>query len=80
MKYYRLDMHHEYGTSVGYQFFTNRREAEKAFREYMSPPEKWDEEWVVSRSGTEIEVIEITPTRDGILHALNLYASHADNG
>jgi hypothetical protein len=80
MRFYRLNKLHENGESAGYEFFGDRREVEKAFREWMTPPEKGDEEWVTSREGTEIETINITPTRAGILRALQRYATHADNG
>ena len=76
MKFYRVHKTQNSGESVGSAFFTTKRAAEKEFREWMSG----EEEWVLSCEGTSLEVIEIEPTKQGILRALNKWASHADNG
>jgi hypothetical protein len=57
------------GESVGFGYFINRETAERAARHYR------DNEKVA-----EIEVIDIEPTKAGILRALQQYAGHADNG
>jgi hypothetical protein len=71
MKLYRLHMTQDFGVSAGYQFFTAWETAEKAKRKWLL--ETGDE-------GTEIDSIEVTVTGQGILDALNRYASHPDNG
>ena len=67
MKFYRVHFvnHAEMG-SQGYEFFTSKRAAEKKAREYGPT--------------AEVEEIQVTPTRAGILDALNRYGSHPDNG
>lgn len=70
MKFYRVHFTYEYGTSGGYTFFTSKRAAEKYRRECD----------VREENGGEIDEINITPTRKGILDALNRYADHPDNG
>jgi len=79
MRFYRLDLRHNYGESAGFKFFTTRRDAEKAFREHMRSGSD-QEEWVCACENTEIEAIDIVPTKQGILAALKRHASHADNG
>lgn len=76
MRFYRLHKVHEAGTSAGYEWFTNKWDAEQAFRNWIGT----DEEMVCDREGTEVERIEIDTSKRGILHALNRYAKHADNG
>lgn len=82
MKFYQLDLRHEYGSSAGYEYFTNKQDAEKAFDEWFDcgPDKSVKEEYTEERMSTKINVIEITPTKAGILRMLRLYASHADNG
>jgi hypothetical protein len=75
MKFYQLHRICEGGTSAGYEYFASRREAEKALNVWRknSPGD------VIDQQG-DIELIDVEPTRVGILHALNRYANHADNG
>ena len=73
MKFYRVHTCVECSTSSGYEFFTNKADAERAVRE-------WTTGEALRTDTAEIDVIEITPTKAGILHALNTYAAHADNG
>lgn len=53
-----------------------RTGGEKAFRAWMGD----EEETVCDREGSEVEQIDVEPTRAGILHALQRYGSHNDNG
>lgn len=72
MKFYRLHTYCEGGNSNGFAWFTTRADAERAKREdvAVSPEEE----------PGAIDVIEVTPTKAGILDALCRYASHPDNG
>lgn len=71
MKFYKLHRTTDAGSSAGYEFYTNKREAEKAAQE-------WRTEYPDERA--TVEEITIQPTRAGILGALNRFASHPDNG
>lgn len=75
MRFYRLHRTCEAGVSAGYDYFTNKRDAESALSYWRknSPGADQDQQG-------EIDTIEIEPTRSGILAALNRYAAHADNG
>ena len=73
MKFYRVHTYADAGQSTGYEFFTSKAEAKKAVRE-------WTEGIALETDTAEIDVVEIEPTKAGILRALNLYAVHADNG
>ena len=55
------------GKSAGYSYHVNKREAKRAA--------KGDD---VSKG--EILEIDVEISKSGILHALNVYAGHADNG
>jgi hypothetical protein len=72
MKFYRLHKQNEDG-SHGFEWFTVRRKAEVAKRE-------WDEGGVDTYNCAELELVEVRPTKAGILQALKSYADHADNG
>lgn len=61
----------EQNGSGGYSFFRSEPEARAAIRE-AAPDASGHKETV--------EIIEIEPTVDGILAAMQKYASHADNG
>lgn len=76
MKFYRLHQIADDGSSAGYEFFTDKRLAEVALRA-MRKQIGGDP---VPSIPNEIDIIEINPTKKGILTALNQYASHADNG
>jgi hypothetical protein len=73
MKFYRVHVTVECGVSTGYEYFTSKYGAARAVRE-------WEIHRGEETGSAEIEVIEIAPTKAGILHALNAYAAHADNG
>ena len=68
-------MHRTYeaGTSAGYEFFSNRRDAEKARTEWRGLGAELEH-------AADIERIDIEPTKAGILAALNRFGAHADNG
>ncbi len=71
MKFYRVAKSTEGGNSDGFEFFTNRADAEKDVRQFLRvEPDEF----------SRVDVIEVTPTKAGILRALKLYASHPDNG
>jgi len=74
MKFYQLHRTHSAGESGGYEYFGSRRDAEKAARSWRRSDDS------LLEHGTEIKLIEVLPTRAGILRALNRYASHEDNG
>jgi hypothetical protein len=71
MRFYRVHPTTEGGNSAGFQFFTTRHDANKFARQYTrdNPDES-----------AEIDVVEVTPTKLGILDTLNRYASHELNG
>lgn len=60
------------GNSAGFEFFTTKRVAERAAAE-------WNKDNPDEESARIVE-IKVVPTKRGILRALNLYASHPDNG
>lgn len=76
MKFYRLVKVHEAGASAGFEWFTNYHLAERAWKDWVGH----EEETVCDRYGTEIEEVQVEPTRKGILRALRIYATHNDNG
>jgi hypothetical protein len=78
MKFYRLSKSSVVENHCGYEFFTSEHEANKARREWYGNFEI--EEQVTDRGGSEWEIIEVKPTKAGILKALNRFASHPDNG
>lgn len=70
---YRVSTFTENGNSAGFSWHTKLREAQDAKAEAKA--NHIDEE-----REPEIERIEVKLTRDGVLRALNRYASHPDNG
>lgn len=72
MRFYRLHIHTDGGSSAGYQWFTDKHLAEVAQRKAVK--ENPDE------GEATIEPIEISPTRKGLRAALNRYAGYPDNG
>lgn len=72
MIFYRIELCTEGDGSLGYSWHTSRRAAEARLREFRRDHEDATPE--------AIEPIEIEPTRDGILAALNAYAAHPNNG
>lgn len=74
MRFYRVHFRFDGGSSDGYQFFTSKRESERSRSEAIRNA------GCVEDEPDEVEEIEVTPTKAGILEALNRLASHADNG
>lgn len=68
MKLYRNHVARGGDESCGYEFFTSKAEAVRAARGYAD------------KAISVAEPIEITPTKAGIISALNKYAGHPDNG
>jgi hydrogenase maturation factor len=75
MKLYQLHRTHDAGESVGYEYFTARRGAERALATWRrnSPGDVQDQQG-------SIAIVMVDPTKVGICAALNRYAAHADNG
>ena len=69
MKFYRVRHYVEDGSSGGHTWTTSKDEAQRAVREHakLNP----------GGEASEIEPVDITPTKAGILAALNHYAAHA---
>lgn len=65
MKFYCVPIRNEDQNSGGYNWFTNKREAEAEHK---------------AHGLYDIQVVDIKPTKAGILRALNIHASHPDNG
>lgn len=74
MKFYQVHRTCEAGTSAGYEYHGSKREADKAANAWIRNGSETDEH------GANVTVIDVAPTRAGILAALNRYAEHADNG
>lgn len=69
MKLYKLSFTEKNDNEhKGFAFYSSQREAKKEARK------------VASHKDCEIEAIVVTPTKAGILRALNRYAGHPDNG
>jgi hypothetical protein len=73
MRFYRVHRWDQAGDppSSGFVFFTTKAKAMKFKRDFNA---RYD-----SREA-EIEVLDITPNKRGILRALERYASHENNG
>lgn len=75
MRFYRCDYRDRGSGSHGFSFHTSRRDAEATAAKKRSKDDDAE-----SISDVEIETVDIEPTKQGILHALNAYGKHADNG
>lgn len=73
MRFYRVETRTEGGNSAGIRWFTSKREAEAYRRENMDPNEP-------DNNPDEVEMVDIEPTKAGILRALCRWAAHPDNG
>jgi hypothetical protein len=71
MRFYQVHIHVDHGSSGGFEYFTTEDKAKQCVREHKqnNPNEDYP-----------INIIEIKPTLAGIVSALNVYASHPDNG
>lgn len=75
MRFYRLHMTSVQDGDQGFSWHTSQRDADHAKSEYLGGT--WAKH---TEPSAEIEIIEVNPTKDGILAALNRYAVHPDNG
>lgn len=75
MRFYRVHDYSPFEGSGGFEFFTSKAEALKRALELYDPERHGDD-----KSTIDIEVVDVTPTKNGILSALNVWASHPDNG
>lgn len=73
MKLYMLHFYATQDGSYGYRFFTSAKAAEREAAQ-------WRRDNAGDEPRCDIASIDIEPTKNGILRALNRYASHADNG
>jgi hypothetical protein len=71
MKFYQVHVTTNGGCSNGYVWFTSRAEAEREKREHDKEEAPYE---------ATIDVIEVKPTKAGILDALQRHASYPDNG
>ena len=67
MRIYQVHNLHANGTSRGYTYFANRKDAKRASKEYGKPY-------------GEINNLDVDISRPGIINALNIYGGHPDNG
>lgn len=72
MKLYRVGHSVDCGNSGGFSWHSSSRSAKRDAR-------TWDDDHPDEPPST-ISVVEVEPTKRGIIRALNLYASHPDNG
>lgn len=75
MRFYRVSISVNGGNSGGFYWYTTRREAEA--RKRGDDRDNRDE---VGEAPADIDVIDVTPTKAGILDALRRFASYPDNG
>jgi hypothetical protein len=71
MTFYSVHRTTDGGSSAGYEWFTSERAAKKAAAQWrVGTPEE----------SATVNRWKIKPTKRGILRALNIHASHPDNG
>lgn len=85
MKFYRVHYRIDGGNSAGSHWFTTKRAARAALLQGIKirtqeARELYARDVETAELPDEIEEIVITPTKQGILAALNTYAAHPDNG
>lgn len=73
MRFYRVHFKAFDVGSAGFEFFTNEAAARKALRRDARDAR-------MEHDPSSLEVIDVEPTKAGILRALQRYASHPDNG
>jgi hypothetical protein len=71
LKFYRITLTHNNGESAGFGWRTSERDAKQRVTEWKREGDS---------NAAEYKVVDIVPTREGILSALHRYASHPDNG
>lgn len=94
MRFYRVGLQATYdiGEHLGYQWFTSRRAADKFANEHRDDCDSGPLEihflhgqdfksvTPLRSEVAKVKAFDITPTKKGILKALNDLAGHADNG
>jgi len=79
IKVYRVSRRDVPDGHQGYSFATTQAGARRLVREFMSNyPTRADRRAYEPRC--DVDTFEVLPTREGIIAALNRYASHAENG
>lgn len=76
MRFYKVTTQNTIDRSCGFQFFTNVADVNSCVKEWETRGH--DEEY--NSHYTQVEVINIEPTKTGILKALRDHAMHPDNG
>lgn len=80
MKFYQVRYSKEGGNSGGFSWHTNRKDARTAARvDYDANQSEYDDHGEADLD-MRISEIYVNPTKQGILRALRLFASHPDNG
>lgn len=72
MKIYRASFRDDFNEHKGYQYFTSKTKAGLIQKKHNNKLDKVNRE--------EVEEIEFTLSKAGIISLLNQYASHPDNG
>lgn len=80
MKIYKVSFNGDPDGQKGFEFHSSRRNAEAAARKWMKQEQTPGFTPDIATHEGEIEVLEITPTKHGIISALNCHAGHPDNG
>lgn len=75
MKIYKVSLYSHQEYSVGFSFYSSKLKADNEVKRYKKVAGDDFNERLSS-----VELIEVVPTRQGIIDALNQYASHNDNG
>ena len=77
-KFYLLQYFSARSSPRGYEWFTSRRSAQQAATAWQRSTEddddEYDSDFPEHRRTADLEVITITPTKAGILDALNTHA------
>ena len=82
MRFYKVSIVDDGEGHQGAEWFRTKREAERCAREntyYIARDPHKIQDMTVDQTA-EIEVVDVTPTKAGILRALRDHASHPDNG
>lgn len=74
MKIFRVHLTDQSGMSLGYEYYTNKKDAETAFKKCQS------DNYIRFDSSITIESKEIPIGKYEFLKVLNEWASHPDNG
>jgi len=78
MTFYRVDYRSENILSLGFSFHTSRVKAAQALTKRVRLTRDYDAR--VSKEESTTQPVTITPTKAGIVEALNRLANHPDNG